>query len=646
MPTQPAILGPARLGNFRLGYIPADLAALRRTRVRVRLGGVESRASVRVGSLNIRDVLNDAPNTCSLSTQGDAPTVEQDLQITINSDDPQVLFEGTMQMVETSYEGRQSQIVYRCSAIDDIARLNRRIPYGTWTNVSATTIAQDLIATFAPDFTSNHVQSSLPTVSVAFDGSDTFSACLAKLATLIGGYFYVESLDLHLFQMEATDSPDDIDDTPGRFLNDPPITISIDTSQLRTRMYGKGASAAARVDVPAGATLIPIDTALMFNGAGGQAITGTQRLTYAATDAGGAGATVIGNQIAVPPNGFAPSGDTGGAMAVGTYWYVMTFVTSNDETPGCVVFGCTLTGGQSAVAFVAGTFWTSSDSRVIARRVYRTVVNGSSSGPFRLAATITDNTSTNFTDRLNDSGLGDSMPPTSNTTGEPTTVGSTSLRVDDLSQFLAAGGWADVSNQHIRYTGRAASSGAGNVTGVPASGSGSIVAAIPSLTPILTTPLLTGIPASGAGSIQSTIATTDQVSVWVQRDDLTAQAAMVAIDAAQGRVSDGVYEVQLVDGQRDEDALAALCDANLALYGSPIVTIKYATRDIKTKSGKTIVVDLASPPISATLTIQEVEISEIDTSPGVAPKFTVTASTVRRSLDDLLRRMSASLGGQ
>jgi hypothetical protein len=45
--------------------------------------------------------------------------------------------------------------------------------------------------------------------------------------------------------------------------------------------------------------------------------------------------------------------------------------------------------------------------------------------------------------------------------------------------------------------------------------------------------------------------------------------------------------------------------------------------------------------MSQTLTIQDVLITEIDVAPGTAPRFTVTASSVRFSLEDLLRRMSA-----
>jgi len=42
--------------------------------------------------------------------------------------------------------------------------------------------------------------------------------------------------------------------------------------------------------------------------------------------------------------------------------------------------------------------------------------------------------------------------------------------------------------------------------------------------------------------------------------------------------------------------------------------------------------------------IQEVTITEIDIAPGTAPRFTASASTVRFSFDDLLRRLAAGVG--
>jgi hypothetical protein len=135
------------------------------------------------------------------------------------------------------------------------------------------------------------------------------------------------------------------------------------------------------------------------------------------------------------------------------------------------------------------------------------------------------------------------------------------------------------------------------------------------------------------------------VNIWVQRDDLAAQADRIALELAQGRVSDGVVEgPPIVDERRGEASLTALCDVTLQLFARAIVTVAYACRDLKTKSGKPVVFNVASPPIHTTLTIQSVDISEIDVYPGVAPKFVVSASSVRFSLDDLFRQLLAQAG--
>ncbi len=106
---------------------------------------------------------------------------------------------------------------------------------------------------------------------------------------------------------------------------------------------------------------------------------------------------------------------------------------------------------------------------------------------------------------------------------------------------------------------------------------------------------------------------------------------------------DGIYEYLVQDERRAEASLVALCEAHLLAYKAPIATVTYATRDLKTKSGKPVAVDLRSPPIHGTLVIQDVTIDQIDLTPGLAPRFTVTASSVRLSLDDLLRQLAGTL---
>jgi hypothetical protein len=764
MPYQPAVLGSARLGNFRLGYRSAVLAATRAARVGIVLNGADVRTRVRVGSLTIHDGLNESPNSCQLTVDGTAPVPGQTLRVTVGIDAPVLLFDGTLQRVDLSYEGVPTQLAWACAAIDDLARLNRRRPFGTWTNISATTIAQSIISAYAPGFTAVGVEAGLPLVSVNFDGSEGFTGCLTQLAKLIGGYFYVEDLDVHLFQSEATALPATIDSTHP-FLNDPPISCTTDVSQLQTRVFGKGHGETLLSDVAVGETMLPVTNVnTWFNAAGGSVISTTQILTY------------TGKTQASPTTAPTVKPTVGAGIDTGTHQWAYTFVTASGETlpsllsavkvletlpaspaiasvtpsvtgsgpaagvtvtygvavikdiaafsvtglasgasdlvtatpvvaPGGSTYTVTVTAlaahvgrtiglfradtggaGNTSYSFIAyaivpaagaltlgpdnGLYNTSNNffgfygapagwtgygqvqqaalsaiaigpAGTTSRKVYRTAAGGSQ---LKLQQTIANNTATvGVTDSTADASLG-ANAPTSDTSGLVlnavsttsvfTAAGATTVNLVSGAAFLAAGGWGTVAGLPFRYTGKATN----QLTGIPATGPGSITAAIPSGSTVMTLTALLGVPASGAGSVVAAMSAGDPVSIWVQRDDLAAQAAAIIRDGS----GDGVYEgPPISDERRGEESLIALCDATLDLYSYPIVTVNYATRDLATKSGKPVTINLASPPISETLTIQSVDISEIDISPGTAPRFAVTASSVRFSLEDLLRRMAA-----
>jgi hypothetical protein len=260
------------------------------------------------------------------------PEVEQPLRITINSDTPELLFSGSLQTVDLSYQGTPEQIAYPCSAIDDGARANRRRPFGTWVQISATTIAQYLAG--VAGLSASGVQAALPLVSVILDGTDEMNGALQQLATLIGGYFKWDDGVLYLFQSDASAPPDAIDDTPHRFLDEPPISISVDSTQLRTRQCGKGHTESVLGDVAAGETQLPIPDAVMFNPTGGLAMAGTtpdgaqsQQIAYTGIRLGGAG-SLVGPGAA--PN--APPVLTrviaAGLLGSGVYRYAIVHVTA------------------------------------------------------------------------------------------------------------------------------------------------------------------------------------------------------------------------------------------------------------------------------------------------------------------------------
>lgn len=238
MATTAAVLGPnTRLNNFRLAYLPAAVKPIRETRVLLWIDGVLAR--YRHGSMTIRDALNDTPNTCSFEVFAPVPPqTGERVRVTINSDDPRLLFAGAIQTEAVTFLGKPVHDVYPCNAVDDTWRAHRLLPLGAWENISASTVAAELVALFCPGFTANHIQPGLPAVTVYYDGSEGINGALTQLARLVGGYFYWEDSDLHFFQTEATAAPGVV--TVGTFLHEPTIRRTSDDSQIRTRVYGKG----------------------------------------------------------------------------------------------------------------------------------------------------------------------------------------------------------------------------------------------------------------------------------------------------------------------------------------------------------------------------------------------------------------------
>jgi hypothetical protein len=135
----------------------------------------------------------------------------------------------------------------------------------------------------------------------------------------------------------------------------------------------------------------------------------------------------------------------------------------------------------------------------------------------------------------------------------------------------------------------------------------------------------------------------------VQLDHLESQRAMGRIELDDnGNATDGIHEIVIDDPQLStQTQLLNRAQAELELFAWPIVTVHYATRDRKSKPGRRVTIDLATPPISGTFVIQDVEIDQIkiNTSDNPSPRYTVRASSVKFDLDDLLLLISDAVGG-
>jgi len=248
----------------------ADLRVPIDTTAGIWIGGINVTGRVKVQGLIIHDILNDAPNTATFQLRLEAPAVGQSVRIQMGT---RVLFTGSVQTVDQAYESKPEHLIWNVTAIDDTAAANRRRPFGTWFETSATTIAQSLTSTYAPGFSSAGIAAGLPAVTIVFDGADPFIACLTRLATAVGGYCKVEQGTVYLFTADTADPPAPIDDDH-RFLSNPPIQVTTDSSQLRTRVYGKGYGENVPTDIAAGETLLPIQDGALFPALGGTAIVG------------------------------------------------------------------------------------------------------------------------------------------------------------------------------------------------------------------------------------------------------------------------------------------------------------------------------------------------------------------------------------
>lgn len=198
--------------------------------------------------ITIHDAYNDSPNISSF-TDEEEPQLGANVQLDMG-DGIGVLAGGLVQATLMRYEGLKEQLVWDATIADHKWLLNKRRPFGCFYDVSATTIALSLIADYAPsDYSGAGVALDLPKISVEFNGQLNFTECFSKICSLINGKCRVDKNKvIHLFQFEAVSPPDPINDANIDLLRDIPITLHKDISQIRNRVFVRGAFAHLLVD--------------------------------------------------------------------------------------------------------------------------------------------------------------------------------------------------------------------------------------------------------------------------------------------------------------------------------------------------------------------------------------------------------------
>jgi hypothetical protein len=288
---------------------------------------------------------------------------------------------------------------------------------------------------------------------------------------------------------------------------------------------------------------------------------------------------------------------------------------------------------------------------VTSRKVYRTALAGSQ---LKLQSTIANNTATTAIDTVADGSLG-ANAPTSDTSGlaQPSgqvNAGSSTLIVASTVGANAGGGWALIGNMAIAY----GSISGNTLAGIPTTGVGSLVAPVTYGSTIVYSPMLTGIPATGPGSITEAIVAGSDVFLVAQVDDLAAQTTTAARYTTATYTDNGVRSVWVQDRRLSLTEARARGQAELDKKKNGQASCRYATRDMRSRSGRTVNVNMNDPitgqTITNTLRLQRVTVTEIamniENDPLIvddhesvgAPLHTVEASNDRFSLEDLIRQ--------
>lgn len=263
---------------------------------------------------------------------------------------------------------------------------------------------------------------------------------------------------------------------------------------------------------------------------------------------------------------------------------------------------------------------------VTQRKLYRTEGGGAQ---LKLLTTLADNTTATFEDDVADGSLGANAPlsDTSGLAQEDGIVAAGSTSIPVAGGSFPNAGWAIAASQVIRYTGRTASA----LTGVPATGIGSLQAPLGYNTTIKATSQLTGIAASGDGSIVFDLIIGDDVNLYVTADDLAAQAVLAALVGG-----DGIREEFMQDQRIGYEEAVARAEAFLDLRAEVQISLSWRSKDRETRPGRPIHVYQPQPlNIEDDFKIRTVTITNFVPA---GPYFDATASNTLYTFEELLRQ--------
>lgn len=271
-----ALSGVARSGATRSNYTtPKPFISI--AGVEYGTGRVTDSQKVDYGSLTVTDLMTSTPNTCSFVARGFDPQEGQEVLVRLGSkNNGQRVFGGIVLNRDHHYQVAPGQYGCQVNCIDYTWHLTRQLVRATYTSISATTIAQAVIA-LVPGMSSAGVAANLAAVSVTWTDI-TVDAAMQQLAALVGGYYYVDyNKVVHLYTSDTSvTNPTDLTSAHPTLMA---LRHQHDLSQIVTRVRVSGSSARAYAGVSAGATSLGVTDVTPF-ASSGYALVDGMRISY------------------------------------------------------------------------------------------------------------------------------------------------------------------------------------------------------------------------------------------------------------------------------------------------------------------------------------------------------------------------------
>jgi hypothetical protein len=195
-----------------------------------------------------QDNLTYRIDTCTFTMWDDdgtlRPSQGDEVQIFYKADvssDADKIFGGEITAVpQIEYGPGVGRFRYEVEAHDYSIRMKKNLVVQDYTSQTAQFIIQDIIDTYAPEFSYNNVETG-PTINFISFNYKEVDQCIKEIAQLSGFDWYVdEDRDIHFFQSVTNIAPFTITDDTSTSGNNRDLIIEVDKSQYRNRITVQG----------------------------------------------------------------------------------------------------------------------------------------------------------------------------------------------------------------------------------------------------------------------------------------------------------------------------------------------------------------------------------------------------------------------